>query len=399
MKVCGLDVHKDTIFCAVFNGKSYVDPVQEYATVTRSIRSLADYLTAHGVRRIAMESTGVYWIPVWNILESLGFELMLVNAFLIKQMPGRKSDVKDAQWIAKLLHKGMLRASLVPSRQIRELRVYARRYTKLQGRITSVAQQMDRTLVMCNIRLGSFVSDISGKSYQRVVRAIAEGQSMPEELLCHVHGRILNRHGKLIRDALEGHICPHHLFELKFLIQEYDLLESQSQQCLATMEELCREHYKGHMELLTTHPGIDRIAAMAFLAESGGDMSAFAGSGSFSGWTGLRPRNDESAGKYKSTAITKGNKYLRTILVQIAWAAVRTKGSHYQEKFRRLAMRKSNKKALIAIARKIGTVLWNMLNEGKAYDPDLLPVYDPEKTIAKMAYHDREMQRLQELIK
>jgi len=397
MKVCGLDVHKDSIFCALHNGKKPGE-VKEYSTLTASILDMADYLHSQGVERIAMESTGIYWIPIWNILEERGFELMLVNPFLIKQMPGRKSDVKDAQWIALLLHKGMLRSSLVPCQKIRELRVYGRRYRKLQGRTTAVVQEMDRVLVMCNIRLGSYVSDITGKSFQRVVESIAGGTDAPEELLVHVHARIRNRHGEAIREALRGHICPHHRFSLALLVEEYNLLETQSEQCLQMMRELCIAGYPVQMELLKTHPGVNEIAAMLFIAESGGDMQAFGNSGKFSGWTGLRPRNDESAGKYKSTATTKGNKFVRTLLVQMAWAAVRTRGSHYKEKFARLAMRKSRKKALIAIARKIGTVLWNMLEKQQKYNPELLPVYDPVKVSAKIAYHDREMQRLQSIL-
>lgn len=397
MKVCGLDVHKDTIFCAVHNGKK-CEEVKDYSTLTCSIRQMGEHLQEQGVLRVAMESTGVYWIPVWNILEDMGFELLLVNPFLIKQMPGRKSDVKDAQWIALLLQKGMLRGSLVPKADIRELRVYARKYRKLQGRMTSVVQEMDRLLVMCNIRLGSYVSDLNGKSFRRVVQAIADGRDSPEELLCHVHPRIRNRHADTIRNALEGHICPHHRFALSLLDEEYSLLESQEERCLAMMEQLCADRYAEQLELLKSHPGINDIAAMSFIAESGGEMSAFENSGKFSGWTGLRPRNDESAGKYKSTATTKGNKFLRTILVQIAWAAIRTKGSHYQGKYARLAMRKSKKKALIAIARKIGTVLWNMLDKKQEYDAGLMPVYDPDKIAAKIAYHDRELLRLQNLI-
>lgn len=397
MKVCGLDVHKDSIFCAVHNGKKPGE-VKEYSTLTASILELADHLRSENVKRVAMESTGIYWIPIWNILEEQGFELMLVNPFMIKQMPGRKSDVKDAQWIALLLYKGMLRSSLVPCHKIRELRVYARKYRKLQGRGTSVVQEMDRILVMCNIRLGSYVSDLTGKSFQRVVESIARGNDSPEELLIHVHPRIRNRHGNAIRAGLEGHICEHHRFAILLLVEEYTMLENQSKKCLQIMKELCLINYSDQMELLKTHPGINEIAAMLFIAESGGDMQVFENSGKFSGWTGLRPRNDESAGKYKSTATTKGNKFVRTLLVQMAWAAVRTKGSHYQQKFARLAIRKSRKKALIAIARKIGTVLWNMLDRKQNYNPELLPVYDPVRVTAKIAYHDREMQRLKSIL-
>jgi len=346
-----------------------------------------------------MESTGIYWIPVWNILESMGFDLMLVNPYLIRQMPGRKSDVKDAQWIAELLYKGMLRGSLVPCPLIRELRTYSRKYRKLQQRLTSVNQEMERTLEMCNIRLTSLVSNITGKSVRRVVEALACGETDPEKLGLLVHGRIRNRHGANVRRSLEGFVGGHHRFTLSLLLEEAGLLERQCLACQEQMERICLQHYPQQIGLLVTHPGIDRLSAMFIIAETGADMAPFESSGRFSGWTGLRPRNDESAGKYKSTAITKGNRYLRTILVQIAWAATRTKGSHYREKYARMAMRKSNRKALIAVARKIGTVIWNMLAGRQPYNPALMPVYDPAKLSGKISYHQREIQRLEKILR
>ena len=325
-RACGLDVHKDTIFCATFNGKKH-GPVTEYSTLTSSIRTMGEELSLEGIDAIAMESTGMYWIPVWNILEDMGFHLILVNPFLIKQMPRRKSDVKDAQWIATLLHKGLLRSSLVPGKEIRELRTYSRRYIKLQQRQTSVLQDMERTLEMCSIRITSFVSNISGKSVLRVIEQIVKGETAPDVLVESIHNRIVNAHTKqLIKESLTGFITEHHRFMLELSLQEYELLVSQSNSCLQKMEALCNADYKNEMKLLVTIPGISQITAMIVLAETGADMKAFENSSKFSGWTGLRPRNDESAGKYKSTATTKGNRFLRSVLVQIAWAASRSKG-------------------------------------------------------------------------
>ena len=397
-RVCGLDVHKDTVFCATFNGKKH-GPVVEYTTLTSSIRAMGESLRKEGVDEIAMESTGMYWIPVWNILEDMGFPLILVNPFLIKQMPGRKSDVKDAQWIATLLHKGLLRSSLIPCPQIRELRTYSRKYVKLQQRQTSVLQDMERTLEMCSIRITRFVSNTSGKSVLRVIEKIVQGETSPDVLVEVIHGRIIHSHTtKKIKESLTGFIKEHHRFMLELSLNEYEMLVIQSNLCLSKMEELCNEHYKKELKLLLSIPGINTIAAMIVLAETGADMKAFEHSGKFSGWTGLRPRNDESAGKYKSTATTKGNRYLRAILVQIAWGAIRTKGSFFKEKFNRLAMRKSRKKALIAIARKIGVLIWNVLYYEKGYDPKRLIVYDPGTLQAKILYHQKEYDRLQKLI-
>ena len=397
MKVSGLDVHKDTIFCAIYNGKTPGE-VKEFSTVTACIREMGSYLQDTGVEKIAMESTGIYWIPVWNILEEMGFLLMLVNPYLIKQMPGRKSDVKDAQWIAMLLHKNLLRGSLIPCKKIRELRTYSRKYIKLQRRMTSVLQEIERTLEMCNIRITSFVTNIESRSVLKVVKQLVQGEVSPDRLVECIHGRILNRHGKKIKQSLEGFIGEHHRFNLELLLQEYELLLNQSNRCEEEMYKLCSEHYHQELELLQTIPGIKLLAAMLIIAETGADMKAFENSGKFTGWTGLRPRNDESAGKFKSTAITKGNRYLCSILVQAAWAATRTKGSFFQVKFSRLTIRKNRNKALIAIARKIAVIIWNMLYYKQSYNPDLIPIYEPEKLQAKINYHQKEFDRLQQLL-
>jgi transposase len=392
-KTCGLDVHKDTIFCAVFNGEKY-GQVQEYLTTTVSIYSMGEALQEEGVEEVAIESTGIYWIPVWNILEEMGFKMLLVNPYLIKQMPGRKSDVKDAQWIAALLHKGLLRGSLIPVKQIRELRVYSRKYVKLQQRQTSVLQEMERTLEVCGIRITSFVSNISGKSIMKVISQIIQGETDPDVFVKLVHGRIINKHSKVkIKEALTGFVTPQHRFLL-----ELSLEVRQSDKCLSMMKGICQKHYQKELELLQTIPGVGLIAAMILLAETGADMKAFENSGKFTGWTGLRPRNDESAGKYKSTATTKGNRYLRSVLVQSAWAASRTKGSRFKEKFNQLAVRKPRKKALIAIARKIAVIVWNVLYYQQNYNPEKMIIYQPAKLLAKRNYHQKEFERLEKML-
>lgn len=397
-KTSGLDVHKDTVFCGVFDGKTHRE-VKEYSTLTSSIIGMGEYLKSEGVEDVALESTGMYWIPVWNILEEMGFNLTLVNPYMIKQMPGRKSDIKDAQWIAILLHKGLVRSSLIPCKEIRELRVYSRKYVKLQQRQTSVLQELERNLEICGIRITSFVSNISGKSVMKVIRAVIDGQSDPEVLAGCIHGRIVNKHKrKTIVESLRGYITPQHRFQLELSLEEYELLCRQSDRCVKEMNKLCHQHYPKELALLQTIPGISLLAAMIVIAETGADMKAFENSGKFAGWTGLRPRNDESAGKFKSTATTKGNRYLRAILVQIAWAASRTKGSFFKEKFTRLCLRKNRKKALIAIARKMAVLIWNVLYYKEGYNPQRLIVYEPGKIQAKMNYHQKELERLEKLM-
>jgi transposase len=397
-KTCGLDVHKDTVFCAIYNGKKQSE-VKEFVTTTPGIYAMAEELQMQNVSEVAIESTGIYWKPVWNILDELGFRMLLVNPYLIKQMPGRKSDVKDAQWIATLLHKGLLRGSLIPCKEIRELRTYSRQYIKLQQKQTSVLQELERTLEMCGIRITSFVSNISAKSVIEVIKKIIANEDSAEALSSSVHKRIINKHSRQkIIESLTGFITPQSRFTLSLALNEYDMLVNQSQQCLSMMEQLCKQHYDIEMELLQTIPGVSKISSMIILAETGGNMKAFENSGKFVGWTGLRPRNDESAGKYKSTATTKGNKYLRTILVQVAWAASRTKGSFFKEKFNRLAIRMPRKKALIAIARKMAVLVWHILDKNQAYDPNKIVIIDPVKLETKVKYHQKEIEKLEKLM-
>jgi transposase len=398
MKTSGLDVHKDSIFCAIYNGKEYLE-VKEYDTTTPKIRQMGEYLRSEGVSKVAMESTSTYWVPVWDILLEMGFELMLVNPYLIKQMPGRKSDIKDAQWIACLLHKGMLRGSLIPSPEIQQLRTYCRKYTRLQEQKTRTLQKMDRVMVMCGFRIGSCMSSLGTKSVMNIIKALIKGERNPDELCKLVYGSTAHKESGKLREALTGNMKEHHRQQLEWEKEEYDLFEKQTEQCLTQMRRICREHYSKETELIQTIPGVSEISSMIIIAETGGDMSVFENSGKITGWAGLRPRNDESAGKYKSCATTKGNKYLRSVLVQVSWAASRIKNGWYKEKFNRLSMRKSKKKALIAIARKLLTVTWNVLYHKMPYNPQLAHIYDPVKVEAKMNYHQQEMERMKNLLK
>lgn len=396
MITAGLDVHKDSIFCGVYDGKHHSE-VKIFDTFSSSIRQLGEYLKTEGVERVAMESTSIYWIPVWNVLSEMDFDLMLVNPFLIKQLPGRKSDVKDAQWIAQLLHKDMLRGSFIPNELIVELRSYTRTYIKLKQKTTRSLIKMENILVQSSIRLSSLVTHIGGKSMINVIEALIKGETDPHNLAKLVYANKKSKeNGKLIQ-ALTGCMKSHHRLNLEMEKEEYDLILKQTQKYLDKIEFICKEYYQQQMDLLKTIPGISTISAAIVIAETGADMKTFENSGKLSGWVGLRPKNDESAGKYKSTAITKGNKYLKPILVQIAWAAARTKGSYFKEKFNRLAMRKSAKKALIAIGRKITVVIWHVLNDNKPYNPALVIVHEPTKLNAKIRYHQKEIERIEKL--
>lgn len=397
MKTSGLDVHKDSIFCAIYDGKSY-SVVKEFSTTTVSIRTLGEYLQSEKVKKVAMESTGSYWVPIWDVLYEMGFELKLVNPLHIKQLPGRKSDAKDAQWIAELLHKNMLRGSLVPTSLIQELRTYSREYRTLVNQRTKVLTRMDRVLVQCGIRLSSCVSNIDSKSFVQVVEALTRGETDPDTLVGLVYGNRRNKESGKLKECLTGNMKAHHCLKLRTCKQQFDLLESQIGLYLNEMQQLCDEHFSEEISNLTTLPGVSQISAMIIVAETGGDMSAFADSGKFTGWTGLRPRNDESAGKFKSTATTKGNKHLRAIIVQVAWAASRTKGSFFMDKFTKLAIRKPRKKALVAIGRKMLVIIWHLLSEKTQYNPNLAHIYDPVKVEHKIKYHEREIERAKKLM-
>jgi len=264
----------------------------------------------------------------------------------------------------------------------------------MQGMITRASQDIERTLELCNIRITSLVSNINIVSVCKVVEKIINGEDTVEELACCIHSRIINSKGDMVRHSLEGHIQEHHRIALSMTYEQLKLFTEQSAKLEDFMKQICEAHYNHELELLMSIPGVARQAAMQIIAETGGNMKAFDNSGKLTGWTGLRPRNDESAGKYKSTATTNGNKYLRRILVQSAWAATRVKESYYRSKFEQLCIRKSRKKALIAIARKLLTVVWHVLEENKYFNPGFMPVYNPKKLEMKMRYHQREMEKL-----
>jgi hypothetical protein len=293
----------------------------------------------------------------------------------------------------------MLRGSMIPTPIIQQLRVYSRKYTKLQEQKTRSLQKMDRIMVMCGFRIGSCMSNLGTKSVMLIIRALIMKETNPEVLERLVYGNTANKASGKLREALTGNLKEHYRQQLEWEREEYDLFDKHSEACLTQMRKICEEHYKKEIELIQSIPGVSDISSMIIIAETGGDMSVFENSGKITGWAGLRPRNDESAGKYKSTATTKGNKYLRSVLVQVSWAASRIKDGWFKEKFIRLTMRKSRKKALIAIARKLLTVTWNVLYYKKPYNSKLVHIYDPVKVEAKFNYYQREMERMQKLLK
>lgn len=394
MRTCGLDVHKDTIFCAIYDGKDAV--VRKFDTFTPSIREMCGYIFSQGVDTAGMESTGMYIDPIRTVLRQSGMKAMVANPYLIKQMPGRKSDSKDAVWIAKLQHKRMMPSSFVPDTVLQELRTYTRSYAKFVQRRSQALTAMDRILVSGGIRLRSVLSSTSTKSFLEVCRAIAGGETNPDALMKHIYGRARGK--PRMDEALTGCLEQRHAWQLRQALEEYDLYERRIAESMHEMEGLAEAHYHEELRLLQTIPGVSLTSAICIIAEIGVDMSAFGSSGRLTGWAGLRPRNDESAGRLKSTAVTKGNMHLKPMLVQCAWGAVRTKGSKFQRQFGRLAARKSPKKAIVAVARKLLATIYAMLLRHEEYRPDVADkVMDDKAIMRRLNYHMAQCLKLQRI--
>jgi hypothetical protein len=292
----------------------------------------------------------------------------------------------------------MLNGSLVPPPLIQELRSYSREYRTLVQERTKVLTKIDRVLVMCGIRISSCISNMCSKSAIQIIETLIDGETDPDKLVSLVYGNRKNKASGKLKECLTGNMKEHHRIKLMTCKQQYDLYSCQIEFYSNKMQEICNKHFKEDVANLVTIPGVSQISAMIIIAESGGDMSAFENSGKFTGWTGLRPRNDESAGRFKSTATTKGNKYLRAIMIQVGWGAVSKKGSYFMDKFTKLAMRKSRKKALVAIGRKILVIIWHVLHEKTQYNSNIVHIYDPVKVEHKIKYHEREIEKAKKLI-
>jgi transposase len=316
-----------------------------------------------------MESTSIYWMPIWRVLES-DFKLTLVNPYLIKQLPGRKTDVKDAHWIAQCLQKEMLRGSYVPGENLQQLRQYSRRYFYLTKQIVRVEQRIDNHLQRCNIRISNYVSNQgNNKSIRKVIKSIVDGEKDPVKLNRLIHGRIKNKHGQeVITSSLKGVITGVDVEMLRQCIEELELLEKQQSQCVKLLEESAMKHYAEEISLLCTIPGIQKLSAMCILAELGVDMAVFFSAADMVGWGGFRPRNEESAGKIRSRKTLHGNNYLRKMIIQVAWVASRSDKSFLGKKYRQLSQRMKAQKALMAIARKLMVIIFNVLSKKQPFD-------------------------------
>jgi transposase len=310
-------------------------------------------------------------MPIWHVLES-DFALKLANPYFIKQLPGRKSDVKDAQWIAECLHKELIRGSFVANNVLQQMRQYTRQHRRQTKSRVRLEQQLDNQLQRCNIRFSNYVSNQGNNvSMRKIIRAIIGGERDPVKLCRLVHGRTKNKHGEtVITNSLSGVIQQADVEMLKQCMEQIELLEKQQATCLYHLEELANKYFAEEISLLCTIPGVQKFSAWCILAEIGNDMDVFQKANSLVGWSGLRPRNDESAGKIQSRKTLHGNKYLRQILVEISWAATKSGKSFLGKKYHILSKRMKAQKALLAITRKILVIIFNVLRTKQPFDPN-----------------------------
>ncbi len=363
--VAGLDVHKDSIYLCIMGHDEAIIFEKIYGVLTPDLRQMCNDMVERGVTEAAMESTAVYWIPVWNELCG-SMELKLVNPYFIRQLPGRKSDVKDAEWIAECLLKNLIKGSFVPGPIVQDMRKLNRRIMDLNEDMTYNCNKLDSAMQRCGFRLSNYVSSIKSRSYQSILKAIIGGVTDAEELVKLVHGRIVNKHGRhTIKAAVTGLFSKTDITVFRQTKAVIDMLEAQLEECQRELTKLCEEYFPEQYRRILTIPGVKERAATAIIAETGVEMKMFATAANLVGWCGLKPRNDVSNGRYKSRKVTHGNKYLRQTLIEVSWTASRTRNSFFSNfsYTQTVVKKKSKMKIQVAIARKILVALWHMLTK------------------------------------
>jgi transposase len=391
---CGLDVHKREVVACVVSTEldgTVRKEVRAFGTMTPDILALGDWLAAQEVSHVAMESTGVYWKPIWNLLED-SFVLLLVNARHVKAVPGRKTDVRDCEWLAELLRHGLLTGSFVPERPQRELRELTRYRTSLIRERTAAANRLQKTLEGANVKLASVATDILGKSGRQILAALVAGETDGMVLAQLAQGRLREKIPQLER-ALVGGVGEHQCFLVAEQLAHIDYLDEAIARVSA--EIAARLHPEDDaIARLDTIPGVGRAVAEALMAEIGADPSRFPSARHLASWAGLCPGNHESGGKRHGGATRKGSPWLRACLVQAAHAAARTKGTYLAAQYRRLAARRGRAKAAIAVAHSILIIVYHLLTDGTVYH-DLGGNYFDERE--RQAVERRLVHRLQGL--
>jgi len=365
-RCAGLDVHKETVVAGVRlveDGK-VTEHLATFSTTTKGLLELSEFLTRHGVTHAVMEATGVYWRPVWHILEG-DFQLTLANAAHVKSVPGRKSDAKDALWLADLLAHGLIRGSFVPPQPIEELRQLTRTRKQLVREVAQHSLRVQKALEDMNIKLGNVVTDVLGVTGRAILRRLAEGVTNPEVLANEARGSLKQKRAELI-ESLRGRVTEHHRFMLKLHLDTIEMLERQQDQIDQRLGGAL-EPFRVAVEQLMEIPGVGQLMAQVLVSEIGVDMSRFPTAAHLVSWAGLCPRSDESAGKKRSTRIRRASPWLKTSLVQAAWGAARSKGTYLNAQYYRIKARRGSKKAAVAVAASILTAAWHMLSYGTVY--------------------------------
>jgi transposase len=371
-RCAGLDVHKKTVVAAVrlVEASKVVTEVKTFPTTTAGLLALSGWLAESGCTQVAMEATGVYWKPVWHVLSDGEIELTLANAAHVKNVPGRKTDVGDAAWLADLLAHGLIRASFVPDGQTQELRALLRTRKQLVRERSRHVQRIHKTLEDANIKLDTELSDVLGKSGWAMLEAMVAGETDPTRLAALAHPNVKCPQAKL-REALHGRLTTHHRFLLQLHLGQVDSLDD-AIGAIDREVEADLAPFRTAVELISTIPGVSKLGAEVIVSEIGLDMSRFPTAGHLLSWAGLCPRNDESAGKRRSNRLRKGAQWLKTTLVQCGWAAKNKKASYLQAQFLRLRSRRGPQKAVCAVAASILTAAYHMLKDGTVYQ-DLGP--------------------------
>jgi transposase len=395
-RVCGLDVHKKVVVACL----RILDPsgqvrteIRRFGTMTRELRELLAWLKREHVTHVAMESTGVFWKPVYNILDGNGMEVWVINAQHLKKVPGRKTDVTDAEWIAQLLQCGLLRPSFVPDRTQRDLRDLTRQRTRLVQQRVTVTNRIHKVLEDANIKLAAVASDALGTSGRAMIAAIIGGQEDPDVLAELARRRLRGKIPEL-RLALEGKVTDHHRFLLGELLDQLDYVERKIATLTARIEQIAPPRFKQCTQLLDTIPGIAEHAAQAILAETGTDMGQFPSHKHFCSWGAQSPGNRESAGKRRSGKPAAGNKWLGAVLTEVAHAASHTKNTYLNAQYHRLTPRRGEKRAIGALKHSILTAIYFMVRDQVAYHDlgaDHFTRINPDQ---QTRYYVRKLERL-----
>lgn len=392
--VCGMDVHSGSIQACVRRvrtARRINQDVRSFGTLTRDILALADWLVTEGVTHVTMESTGVYWKPIYNLWEGR-FTILLVNAKHVKHVPGRKTDVQDCQWLAQLLQCGLLRGSFVPERPQRDLRDLTRQRAQLVHHRAAGANRMHQTLEDANIKVGLVASDVLGASGRAMLRALIADTQTPDQMADLARGR-LRRKRPALQLALQGQVTAHHRFLLAELLDQVDDLERRIERFTRRIEEVGGP-LAAALQTVAALPGFDQRSAQNVVAEIGADRPRFPTDDHLASWAGICPGSHESAGKRKSGKTTKGSRWLRAALVQAAWAASHTKASYFGAQYRRLVGRRGKKRALVAVAHSLLVVTYHVLRTGRPYQDLGADYFEKLDATRIVTSHVRRLERL-----